>query len=361
MKKINLMCPIGLTGYGITSLNIYKELNKISDVTLFPIRGVTVDSEDDKALCLKSIEKQNSFDPKSPFLKIWHQFDLATRIGNGKYGAMCFFEIDKLKPIEVHMMNSVDIVYVATEWAKNILINNGIKSTVVVAPLGVDLDVFNEDSANKNDSIKKDNDDNYIFINIGKWEIRKGHDILIEAFNDAFTKEDKVELWMINHNPFLSQEDNLKWINLYKNTPLGDKIRIIPRLPTHNDLAKVISLADCGVFPARAEGWNNEIPEVMAMNKPVITTNYSAHTHYCSKDNSYLINIDELCDAVDDKFFDGYGKWANLGENQIDQLVEYMRYVYKNNIKTNPNGLSTATQLTWTNTANIIYNTLLQE
>ena len=28
MKKLNMMCPIGTTGYGITSLNIYKQLRK---------------------------------------------------------------------------------------------------------------------------------------------------------------------------------------------------------------------------------------------------------------------------------------------------------------------------------------------
>jgi hypothetical protein len=43
---------------------------------------------------------------------------------------------------------------------------------------------------------------------MGKWEVRKGHDILVELFNDAFMSTDDVELWMCNHNPFYTKEEN---------------------------------------------------------------------------------------------------------------------------------------------------------
>ncbi len=354
MQKVNMMCAIGGTGYGITSYNIWKELRKKCDIALFPIRGVTVDTEQDRDFCLADIEKQNSFKSSDPFFKIWHQFDLAQRIGNGKYVALTFFETDKLKPIEICMINNTDTIMVASKWAKDILLQNGVSTNIDVCPLGVNLDIFNPSLYD----VSQRDQSKYIFINIGKWELRKGHDILVEAFNAAFNKDDNVELWMVNHNPFLSTEQNMVWINLYKNSHLGEKIKIYDRLPKHQDLAALISLTDCGVFPARAEGWNNEIPEVMAMNKPVITTNYSAHTEYCNEENSYLINIDELTEASDDKFFDGYGRWADLGESQFDQLVNHMRFVYNNNIKTNPIGFKTAQNLTWKSTANIVYRSL---
>jgi glycosyltransferase involved in cell wall biosynthesis len=355
MQKLNLNCPLGLTGYGITSLNIYKELRPKLDITLFPIGGsVSLDSEDDKKSIVEDTNKIINYDPNSPYLKIWHQYDLATRIGKGKYGALTFFEIDRLKPLETHMINCTDTVFVASKWAKDILLNNGVTTNIVISPLGVNDNIFN---IHAKSPMKKENN-SYVFINIGKWELRKGHDILLEAFNNAFTEADDVELWMVNHNPFLSQEDNEKWAKMYLNSKLGKKIRILPRLPNHSDLAGIISLSDCAVFPARAEGWNNEVMEVMAMNKPVILTNYSAHTEYATKDNSYLVDIDNLTEAQDDKFFDGYGKWADLGDRQIEQLVEHMRFVYNNNIKDNINGFNTAKQYTWTNTANIIYNDL---
>lgn len=357
MQKLNMNCPIGQTGYGITSYNIYKALKKLNiDIRLFPIGQVILESSEFKDEILKDINKQEIFDKNDTCFKIWHQFDLATSIGKSKYSALTFFETDKLKPNEKQMINNTDQIFVASSWAKNVLIDNDIKIPIYVSPLGIDPTIFNE---NVNTTVSKDNN-KYVFLNIGKWEIRKGHDLLVEIFNNAFTDNDNVELWMLNHNPFLTQEENLNWMNLYKNSRLGSKIQVIQRLPTHKDVARLIAMSDCGIFPARAEGWNNEVPEFFALNKPVILTDYSAHTEYSTKDNSYLVKVDGLIPAKDDKFFDGYGNWANISDDSCDQMIEYMRYVYTNNIRTNPNGLNTAKQLTWNNTANIIYSHLFE-
>jgi glycosyltransferase involved in cell wall biosynthesis len=352
MKTINLSCPITPhTGYGVTSFNILKSLLSLGyNIDLFPIGNPQVQSQEDKNIIVDLINRANHlYSKNNPFLKIWHQFDLATRIGATKYGALVFFEIDKMNPIEINAMNNTDCIFVASKWAKKVLEDNNITTKIIVSPLAVDTDIFQTSSSTK------ENDSTYRFINIGKWEIRKGHDILVEAFNSAFTEKDDVELWMMNHNPFLNEDQNLAWQKLYSSSKLKNKIKFIPRVNTHKEVSHIIEQTDCGIFPARAEGWNNEILEVMAMDKPVITTNYSAHTEYCTTDNSYLIDIDKLVPAKDDHFFtNGFGKWAELGNKQIEQMVEHMRYVYTNNIRSNKNGLSTVKQYTWDNTANII-------
>lgn len=351
MNSINVHCPISATtGYGITSFNITKALSQAGyDIRLFPIGNADVDSETDQKLIINLINNGTlNWKKDSPCLKIWHQFDLAHRIGNGKYGALIFFETTKLKPVEINMINNLDVVFVASKWGRDILLQNNITIPIVVSPLAADTNVFFPVVDPNKDK------DKYIFINIGKWELRKGHDFLVQAFNAAFNDNDNVELWMLNHNIFLSKQENEIWQNLYSNSKLGSKIKILPRAQTHKDLAAIINLADCGIFPARAEGWNNEILEVMAANKPIITTNYSAHTEYCTSDNSYLIDITKLVAAKDDKFFDGYGEWADLGTDQLEQTVSLMKKVYSENIRKNPDGLNTAKKYTWANTAQII-------
>lgn len=360
MKTISLTCPISThTGYGITSFNIFKAFPSVGyDPLIFPIGSASVESEESKTLIETSAKRaKTEFKKNDPCLKIWHQFDLSARVGSGTYGALVFFEIDKMNPVEVNMMNNVDITFVASGWAKNILESEGVTSKIVVSPLAVDSKVF---YPSKTINLENpENPEKYVFMNIGKWEIRKGHDILVEAFNAAFTKEDNVELRMMNHNPFLTVEENGVWAQMYKDSKLGDKITILDRVGTHADVANIINQADCGIFPARAEGWNNEIPEFMACNKPVITTNYSAHTQYCNEGNAYLIDIDAKTQARDDHFFrNGVGEWADLGEKQVDQLVEHMRFVYKNNIRENPNGVQTAGELSWQNTAQILGDSL---
>lgn len=354
MKKLNVNCPINGTGYGITSKNIIKALDKLKvDISLFPIgQQVQIETQEEKDVIEKMLNNSNNFNRKSPCLKIWHQHDLATKVGDGDYYVFPFFEIDKLSTREVHHINSADYVFSASKWGKNILEANGVTAKINVVPLGVDLDIFK--APNK---IKIENP-NYIFFHIGKWEVRKSQDVLIQAFNAAFETTDNVELWMLPSNPFLQKEEEQKWIDLVTNSKLKDKIKIYNRLPTHYHLAEFIFNCDCGVFLSRAEGWNNEIPESMAMNKPIIATNYSAHTEYCNKDNSFLVDIDETEPANDGKWFHGNGNWAKIGDKQIEQTIEYMRYVYKNNIKSNPNGVETASKLSWNNTASIINKTL---
>lgn len=354
MKNLNLNCPINSTGYGITSLNITKELIKEHNVALFPL-GTTaeVNSEQDKLLIQNALQNSSKFDYKAPCLKIWHQHDLASKIGNSHYYAFPFFELDTFTEREKHHLKFPDFLFTASSWGKEILINNGMTQPIYVAPLGVDMDIFKPPM-----KIKFENN-NYVFFHIGKWEARKGHDFLIKAFESAFTSTDNVELWLLPHNPFLSENETSEWLKLVEQCKLKDKIKIFNKLPTQYHLAEFINHGDCGVFLSRAEGWNNEILESMALNKPIITTNYSAHTEYCTSDNSMLINVDETEPANDNKWFFGHGKWAKLGFEQLEQTVHYMQYVYSNNIRKNPNGLETAKKYSWSNTAEIITNTLI--
>jgi glycosyltransferase involved in cell wall biosynthesis len=353
MKNLNLFCPINGTGYGITSLNITKALSEFLNISLFPLgNSIDCNSENDQKLVKQLLNNNSTFDYSAPCLKIWHQYDLATRIGNGHYYTFPFFEIDKLTPREIHHLNYSDFIFVASSWGKKILQNNGVTKPVFVAPLGVDMSIFNVPE-NKI-LIEKDI---YRFFHIGKWEHRKSQDILLQAFDAAFTVDDKVELCLLPFNPFLSEDENNYWFNLVDNCKLKDKIKIFGRLQTQYQVAEFISHCDCGVFVSRAEGWNNEIIESMAMNKPVIVTNYSAHTEYCNIDNAYLVDIDETEPANDGKWFNGFGNWAKITNEQIEQIVHYMKHVYTNHINTNQNGVLTAKHYSWNNTANIIQST----
>lgn len=357
MKNLNLFCPINGTGYGITSLNITKALSSSDiDISLFPIGNhVECNNEQEKELIKKLLDKGNNFDYSAPCLKIWHQYDLATRIGNGHYYTFPFFEINKLTNREIHHLNYSDFIFVASDWAKNVLRSNGVNKPIYTAPLGVDMNIFQ--SSNNKIRFEKPN---YIFFHIGKWEHRKSQDVLLQAFDAAFDINDNVELYLLPFNPFLNEQENKYWFNLVENCKLKDKIKIFGRLDTQYQVAKFIENCDCGVFISRAEGWNNEIIETMAMNKPVIVTNYSAHTQYCDPNNSYLVDITETEPANDGKWFNGFGNWAKIGQSQFEQIVHHMKDVYNNRIDTNPNGILTAKKHSWINTANVIQSSFIK-
>jgi len=288
MKKLNLFCPFNSLSYGIVSKNFHKELSKDVDVFLHLMRGS--DTEQDLS----------NYDKFAPCLKIWHANDLKTMIGKGEHVGFPIFELDKFTEEELHQINNIDRLVVATNWAKNVSINSGVNIPVDVVNLGVDTTIFNH---KPNDDLKEL--DGVKFFNFGKWEIRKGHDALIKAFELAFRPDDKVYLLLNCHNPFIGN-GNLKWQNHYKSGKLGDKVFMFEkRLDTQEKVAEFINSCDFGVFPARAEGWNLSLLESLACGKYCIATNNTGHTEYLNANNSLLIETPNMEKAYDGVFFNG--------------------------------------------------------
>jgi len=351
-KSILINSPIGYTGYGVVGWNICKELYSRPDVdlTVFPITTQRftnmpkLDSEEEDQILSSMMHK--SFDPKGACVRIWHQFDLAERIGTGKYIAFPFFELDTFNPRELLHLKVPDHFVVASNWAKNILISNNVNTPIDVVPLGVNTEIFDHKLCKD-----KNDDDPYIFMVGGKWEIRKAYDVLLDVFTKAFTKDDNVELWIAasSDKTCFSEKELTDWHNYYLTSTLKEKITIIPRVKTQKDVAEKMAKADCGIFLSRAEGWNLELLEMMSMGKPIITTNYSAHTEFCNSQNSSLIEITETEPAFDGKWFFGNGNWAKLGKDQIEQAVQYMRSMYKERKRTNPEGIKTGQVFSWKN------------
>jgi glycosyltransferase involved in cell wall biosynthesis len=349
---MNISCPINNTGYGIASLNIVRALNSInSKISLFPLGQPGVNSQEDYILISRLINNSTEADYLAPYLKIWHQFDLDSHIGKGKYYAYPFFELDTFDRRERNHLSVPDTILVSSEWAKSVIINNDIKSNVAVAPLGVDTKIFDYTKYPTNTN----NNDIYIFGNIGKWEIRKGHDILYDLFQKAFPDQKDVGLNMLaseTTNNYSSPQELQNWKSIYSK---DERIKILSGVKDHQDIATFISQINCGIFPSRAEGWNLELLECMAMNKPTIATNYSAHTEFCNNDNCLLTDIKETERAFDGKAFRGQGNWAKITDQNKDDIIDYMRYCYKNRITTNINGVKTANKFSWQNTANLIH------
>jgi glycosyltransferase involved in cell wall biosynthesis len=354
MDLINLFSSFTkMTGFGITGINVWKNLRKRIDLSCIPIGSLSFDSEKDYLLMNQDLKNTIASNSKTaPCLKIWRLGDLISRVGSGRYGVYTFFELDKINSFHIGQLDHADVVFTPSKWSKQILLNNKLDtSKIIICHPGVDKSTFNPSNF-----INLKNGSNYIFLHIGKWQKRKGHDFLINAFNKAFSSKDKVELWMMSENPFLTKKETEYWHRMYKSGPLRDKIKILSRVDTHRELANIISQSDCGIYPSRGEGWNYSIPDTMSMNRPIITTNYSAHTEYCSKKNSYLIDIDNLEPAVDQN---EKANWAELKTNQLEQTIHYMRHVYTNKIRTNTEGLKTSARFTWNKTADVLFNNLI--
>ncbi len=350
--RLNLQAPINQLGYGVAGINILKALQAEGvEVSFFPIGQPQVTNQADADAVRKGMQVAQTFDPQAPCVKIWHQNQMAERIGSGKFIGFPIFELDTFSDLEKHHLNSCDELMVCSKWAKQVCLNqlymspNGhtyldADAKVHVVPLGVDAELFPPAPARQ--------DDKTIFFNCGKWEIRKGHDILINAFKKVLEHGEDAELWMMCSNPFNSPEEDARWHQLY-NHP---KVKLIPRAETQAEVYNIMSQVDCGVFPSRGEGWNLELLEMMAAGKHVVATDYSAHTQFCTKENAGLVSISDVEPAFDGKWFFGQGNWAKIGAHEeMDLYMKMIKYILNKKGTVNQTGIETAKKFSWQNTA----------
>jgi glycosyltransferase involved in cell wall biosynthesis len=351
---LNLVAPINQLGYGVVGLNVLKALvEQGHTVSLFPIGNVEVEKNRSTIeLVQKCIQNAAFYTPDAPSIRIWHQNELAMFPGKGKRIGWPIFELDKFDERELHHLGSVDGLFVCSDWAKDVVRANHINVPTSVIPLGVDTTTFYKDEvAAKARPYHTRN--KTIFLNVGKWEVRKGHQELLDAFNIAFEPNDPVELWMVNDNPFLKANlGNEQWAIKYISSKNGQNIKILPRVNTHGELRVLFNQVDWGIFPSHAEGWNLEPLEMMACGKPCIATDYSGHTQYMGESNTILVKPTGMVAAHDGIWFHGQGAWCSFSTLELAEAMKRahgMKVVERETLVNNAR--ETASQFTWANTA----------
>ncbi len=351
--NVNLITTLSSLGYGVAGINIAEQLiAQGHEVALFPI-GNTEIPHSKRAVLQKAIAMNKAYDDKAPSLRIYHQDQQAEHVGRGKRVGFPFFELDRFAYGERHHLERLDALCVATDWARIVCEGQGIGVPIHVVPLGVDRTIFHEGLIDSLPVV-----DHTIFVNVGKWEKRKGHDLLLRAFNRAFEPTDKVILRMMPMLPYPWLERvNAAWCQEYLASRMGahGKIELRPRSQSQSEVAKLLAGADCCVFPARAEGWNLELLEAMSCGVHCVATDYSGHTAFANNENCRLIPIDSFEEADDGVWFHGGGEWASLGPPQEDLLVDHMREIHRlkqrGELCRNTKGIETSKSFSWSETA----------
>jgi len=263
----------------------------------------------------------------------------------------------------------VDEIWVPTEWHRAhlgvTLRKMGQKAPAIyVIPEAVDVDLFDPNDVDITSDTGVDANDvevdvdgkgtvtvtsdvrPFIFLSIFKWEYRKGWDVLLDSYWNAFSASDPVELHIHTYLPrFQSGNPNITlrietharsvfgvqnldelakvvWINGFEEDHENDvdtsisikdssdnsdsdndayeeyrnNIGVMTKKRkaksySRADMRQLLADADAFVLPTRGEGWGLPIAEAMSMSLPVLVTNCSGPMAYLTEDNSYSIPI----------------------------------------------------------------------
>ena len=128
-----------------------------------------------------------------------------------------------------------------------------------------------------------------MFLHVSSCFPRKGIDVLLSAYGEAFRRDDPVRLIIKTfpspHNDVLEQIEQLQ-----KDDPNFPSIELINEDLGEDQLAGLYARADAMVLPTRGEGFNMPAAEAMAAGVLLIVTGYGGHLDFVGPETVRLID-----------------------------------------------------------------------
>src|SRR5690554_7992260 len=223
---------------------------------------------------------------------------------------------------------NIDEVWVYTEFLRDCYVNSGVdENKIRVVPLGIDPLLFNP-SRKPSEQIRKLVGNRFCFLFNGGAILRKGTDILVNAYLNEFKPDEPVCL-VIKDSDMYGKRLAARIKKLASLKTVASVIYLSDTL-AHEDLPELYTACDCYVHPYRAEGFGLPVAEALACGKPVIVTGGGACLDFVKPDMGYFINcsikrfpqkVVSGMETVDNPF------WL---EPDIRHLQTVMRHVYEN-------------------------------
>jgi glycosyltransferase involved in cell wall biosynthesis len=206
-------------------------------------------------------------------------------------GAYVFFQPWEYGALPVEWVEKVprvaEEVWVYSGFLRECYLASGLKEgSVQVIPLGVDEQEFRPDTVPA-PGLRSMIGERFCFFYNGGITLRKGVDILINAYLSEFGRSENVCLVIKGSSAY--KKDLAE-----KVAALAERNDIAPVLyltedVLPNELPSLYAACDCYVHPYRAEGYGLPVAEAMACGKPVIVTGAGACRDFTSEEESYLI------------------------------------------------------------------------
>lgn len=204
------------------------------------------------------------------------------------------------------MCNEMDAIFVPNKFLIDVFKDCGVTKPVYAVKQGIRSKDF--------PYYKKKPKMPFVFGTVGYQDDRKNWKDLITAFVSEFDKDEPVELWIKNINPYWGNQG-------FKD----HRIRIINRTFTFQEIQKLYQYFDCFVFPSHAEGSGLPPREAMAVGLPVILTDWSGLTEISDPEICYPIKPI----AIDYPDIRGVEQPGMMARIDVAELMYWMRYVYE--------------------------------
>ena len=316
-------------GWGIAGEYLTREIAKLP-----PVEGVTLH-------CISG----HDFRPMNP--ADWNRINIG----------YCFFEndIEALRYTR-RAAQDWDFIVAGSSWCEHQLRIGGVHNTSTILQ-GID-------PANFYSVPPRQDDGRFIVFSGGKFEYRKGQDLVIAAMrvfmqrhDDAYLACSWINQWAFSlatmlkspHIRFTPSDEDCATIlqrTLHENGIPPDRVYLAP-LIDNALIRQIYQQTDIGIFPNRCEGGNNMVMcEYMACGRTVVASDATGHADVISARNAF-----PLADYEPLLINDVAGRAAAIWhEASVEEIVEQLECAYQNRDLCSQKGSSAAEdmkQLSW--------------
>ncbi len=279
---------------------------------------------------------------------------------HGRWVLMQPWEFGSMPKNWLPMLQCVDEIWAYSRYVRDCYLEAEVpRERVRDIPLGVDPELFRPGL----EPLALPPGPQIRFLFVGGTIFRKGIDLLLKAFADAFRAGDGIGLVVkeMGSKSFYRGQTAEKEIGELREQ--GYPVEYIERDLMDSEMAGLYAACDCLVHPFRGEGFGLPIVEAMACGLPVIVTGAGPVLDYASDETAYLIPASRAQ-------FAEYrvGEIETLGrpwlfEPDVDALVELLKRVASDRAEARAKGTAASAHIrehfTWGRTVDAVERRLV--
>jgi len=243
--------------------------------------------------------------------------------GSCKWIVMQPWEFTAIPKMWVTSFARASEVWVNSEFTKRSFVESGLPAEMVhVIPLGVKTEVFRPEGPRFDLPTKK----SLKFLYVGGLIHRKGFDVLLSAYRQAFRASDDVTLVVkpigsSTYYPVNFQKD----LRQMQADPEAPEITLIEDFLSENELASLYRSCDVLAAPYRGEGFGLPVLEAMACGLPVIVTRGGSTDDFVSGSEGWRIGAKLSPIGEESQPWGEFSGTAYELEPDLEELVQTLR------------------------------------
>ena len=239
------------------------------------------------------------------------------------------FETDSIPASWVRHCNQMDELWLPSAFNIDTFRRAGVHVPIVRVPGGIDSEQFHPAVQ----PLAVPGLRGTVFLAVFEWRLRKGWDVLLRAWAEAFRPDEDVTLvlrtYPIDKSAGVDNETVINQrIDAFLEHACGRRradvapIVVLGRTVPGSEMPALYRIASALVAPTRGEGWGRPFMEAMATGLPVLATRWSAHLEFMNDENSLLIDVERLeqADGVEVPLYRGQ-RWAMPSATHLATLM----------------------------------------